>query len=102
MTLKEQLIEKKSALKALEEDIKAGNEEAMAQGETYANEIGAKFESYAVHATDVKLNKSEAKIWKGNKETLEVTVEPVNCTDVIVWKTCATRNPIIIEIGVFL
>ena len=39
MTLKEQLIEKKSALKALEEDIKAGNEEAMAQGETYANEI---------------------------------------------------------------
>lgn len=39
MTLKEQLVEKKAALKALEEDIKAENEEAIAQGEVIAQEI---------------------------------------------------------------
>lgn len=39
MTLKEQLAEKKSALKALEEDIKAENEEAIAQGEEIAAAI---------------------------------------------------------------
>lgn len=39
MTLKEQLVEKKAALKALEEDIKAENEEAIAQGEEIASAI---------------------------------------------------------------
>lgn len=39
MTLKEQLVEKKAALKALEEDIKAENEEAIAQGEEIAQAI---------------------------------------------------------------
>jgi HK97 family phage major capsid protein len=39
MTLKEQLAEKKSALKALEENIKAGDEEAIAQGEEIAEAI---------------------------------------------------------------
>lgn len=39
MTLKEQLAEKKSALKALEEDIKAENEEAIAEGEEIAAAI---------------------------------------------------------------
>ena len=39
MTLKEQLVEKKAALKALEEDIKAENEEAIAQGEEIAEAI---------------------------------------------------------------
>ena len=39
MTLKEQLAEKKSALKALEENIKAGEEEAIAEGEEIAGAI---------------------------------------------------------------
>ena len=39
MTLKEQLAEKKSALKALEERIKAGEEEAIAEGEEIAEAI---------------------------------------------------------------
>ena len=39
MTLKEQLVEKKAALAALEEDIKAGNEDAITQGESINNEI---------------------------------------------------------------
>jgi HK97 family phage major capsid protein len=39
MTLKEQLAEKKSALKALEENIKAGDKEAIAQGEEIAEAI---------------------------------------------------------------
>lgn len=39
MTLKEQLVEKKAALKALEEDIKAEKEEAIAQGEEIAEAI---------------------------------------------------------------
>ncbi len=39
MTLKEQLAEKKSALKALEENIKAGEEEAIAEGEEIARAI---------------------------------------------------------------
>lgn len=39
MTLKEQLVEKKAALKALEDEIKAENEEAIAQGEEIAKEI---------------------------------------------------------------
>lgn len=39
MTLKEQLVEKKAALAALEEDIKAGNEDAIIQGEEINNEI---------------------------------------------------------------
>ncbi len=39
MTLKEQLVEKKAALKELEEPIKAGEEEAIAQGEEIAAAI---------------------------------------------------------------
>lgn len=39
MTLKEQLVEKKANLKALEEDIKAGNEEAITKGEEIMNAI---------------------------------------------------------------
>lgn len=39
MTLKEQLAEKKSALKALEENIKAGEEEAIAEGEEIVGAI---------------------------------------------------------------
>lgn len=39
MTLKEQLAEKKAALKALEDDIKAENEDAIAQGEEIAGAI---------------------------------------------------------------
>ena len=39
MNLKEQLAEKKAALKALEENIKAGEEEAIAQGEEIAEAI---------------------------------------------------------------
>lgn len=39
MTLKEQLAEKKANLKALEEDIKAGNEEAITKGEEIVNAI---------------------------------------------------------------
>ena len=39
MTLKEQLAEKKSALKALEENIKAGEEEAIAEGEEIAGAV---------------------------------------------------------------
>ena len=39
MTLKEQLIEKKNALKALEDEIKEGNEEAIAEGEEIVQAI---------------------------------------------------------------
>lgn len=66
MTLKEQLAEKKSALEALEENIKAGEEEAIAQGEEIVAAM-AELEK-SIEASE-KANELLAKI--GNTETSE-------------------------------
>ena len=73
MTLKEQLVEKKSALKALEEDIKAGKEEAITQGEEIAAVI-AELEknieaSEKANALLAQIGKSEEPEGKGMEET---------------------------------
>lgn len=70
MNLKEQLAEKKAALKALEENIKAGEEEAIAQGEEIAEAIKS------IEASIESAEKANALLAQiGKTEEEEVPVE---------------------------
>lgn len=77
MTLKEQLAEKKSALKALEENIKAGEEEAIAQGEEIAGAI-AEIEK-SIEAAE-KANELLAQIGSADQEEEDTGMEEKKTT----------------------